>query len=109
MYDQINKVLRWQALVGASCIVFFLVLNLEEGYSSMLGVAAVSLPNLVYGVALRFDKEAKRDVLRAGYRLIFLIANLVIVMTVFDVRPLGFFVTMVAVQLTFVLGLLQKG
>jgi len=108
VYDQINKVLRWQALVGASCIVFFLVLNLEEGYSSMLGVAAVSLPNLVYGVALRFDKEAKRDVLRAGYRLIFLIANLVIVMTVFDVRPLGFFVTMVAVQLTFVLGLLQK-
>lgn len=108
MYDQINKVLRWQALVGASCIVFFLVLSLEEGYSSMLGVAAVSLPNLVYGVALRFDKEAKRDVLRAGYRLIFLIANLVIVMTVFDVRPLGFFVTMVAVQLTFVLGLLQK-
>ena len=75
----------------------------------MLGVATVSLPNLVYGVALRFDKEAKRDVLRAGYRLIFLIANLVIVMTVFDVRPLGFFVTMVAVQLTFVLGLLQKG
>ena len=109
MYDQINKVLRWQALIGASCIVFFLVLNLEEGYSSMLGVAAVSLPNLVYGVALRFDKEAKRDVLRAGYRLLFLIANLVIVMTVFDVRPLGFFVTMVAVQLTFVLGLLQKG
>ena len=108
MYDQINKVLRWQALVGALCIVFFLVLNLEEGYSSMLGVAAVSLPNLVYGVALRFDKEAKRDVLRAGYRLIFLIANLVIVMTVFDLRPLGFFVTMVAVQLTFVLGLLQK-
>ena len=108
MYDQINKVLRWQALVGASSIVFFLVLSLEEGYSSMLGVAAVSLPNLVYGVALRFDKEAKRDVLRAGYRLIFLIANLVIVMTVFDVKPLGFFVTMVAVQLTFVLGLLQK-
>jgi len=74
----------------------------------MLGVAAVSLPNLVYGVALRFDKEAKRDVLRAFYRLLFLIANLVIVMTVFDVKPLGFFVTMVAVQLTFVLGLLQK-
>ena len=108
MYDQINKVLRWQALVGASCIVFFLVLNLEEGYSSMLGVAAVSLPNLVYGVASRFDKEAKRDVLRAFYRLLFLIANLVMVMMVFDVRPLGFFVTMVAVQLTFVLGLLQK-
>ena len=109
VYDQVKNLLRWQGLLGVSCIAFFFFLDLKEGYSSILAALAVGLPNLVYWITLTADNDAKRDVLRAGYRIIFLVANLVIVITLFDVEPLGFFVTMGVVQLSFVLGLLQKG
>ena len=109
VYDQVKNLLRWQVLLGFSCVAFFLILDPKEGYSSMLAAAAVGLPNLVYWITLRVDSDGKRDVLRAGYRMMFLVANLVIVMTLFEVEPLGFFVTMGVVQLSFVLGLLQKG
>ena len=109
VYDQVKNLLRWQVLLGLSCVSFFLILDPKEGYSSMLAAVAVGLPNLVYWITLRVDSDGKRDVLRAGYRMMFLVANLVIVMTLFEVEPLGFFVTMGVVQLSFVLGLLQKG
>ena len=108
IYDQISNVVRRQILIGVPCVVGFLLFDLQEGWSSLLGMITVILPNWVYSVSVQLNDDPKWDVFRGFLRLAFLVANLVIVMAFFDISPLGFFLSMAIVQLGFVWGLFSK-
>ena len=58
---------------------------------------------------LRGERDPTKDVIRAFIRMAFLLANLGIAFAFFDIEPLGFFVSMALVQLSFLVGLQGEG
>ena len=108
MYKEIDRLLVLQGIVGLTCVVVFLLVREKEACSAFLAVVAVLLPNVVFGFQMRDMARPSEDVAHSIYRIIFTMLNITIVMFAFDVQPLGFFVAMILMQLTFLLDCQRK-
>lgn len=106
--SQPARIVAVQAILGGLCSVVFFVVGPEQGLSALTALCASAVPAAYYAWQQQRTLNATRLVAQGVTKSIATMMFVALSIAVLGVKPLGFFVTLGVVQLSYLTPLLLK-
>jgi hypothetical protein len=94
-----GRIVLTQIVVGALCVIVFLAIDIVQARSAMFALATTVIPSSYYAWVLQRTHNATRLLLHGVIRMLATLTFMAMCIVVFTVEPMGYFVTLVIVQL----------
>lgn len=94
-----GRIVVTQVIVGALCVIVFLAIDIIQARSAMLALATSVIPSSYYAWVLQRTHSATRLLLHGVIRMLATLTLMAVCIVVFTVEPMGYFVTLVIMQL----------
>ncbi len=104
-----SRIVLVQAAIGLLCALTFLWVDTASSRSALLALASTVVPSAYYAWVLGSSLNATRLLLHGVLKTVLTIILVAVSIVVFGIEPLGFFVTLALMQLSYLAsGQMQK-